>query len=41
MNKETAEKIISNFSEQGYNVERKEIKENAIHLNYGRLYVLF
>lgn len=35
MNKETVEKIISNLSEQGYNVERKEIKENAIHLNYG------
>ena len=27
MNKETVEKIISNLSEQGYNLERKEIKE--------------
>lgn len=35
MNKETVEKIISNLSEQGYNLERKEIKENAIHLDYG------
>ena len=35
MNKEMVEKIISNLSEQGYNIERKEIKENSIHLDYG------
>lgn len=35
MNKETIEKIIANLDEKGYHIERKEIKDKTIHVDYG------
>lgn len=35
MNKETIETIIANLAEKGYNIERKEIKDKTIYVDYG------
>ena len=35
MNKETIETIIANLAKKGYNIERKEIKDKTIYVDYG------